>query len=249
MQNLMSSSAETAHMSTFLAELLDGSSEELLPGLAKHVSSKNSLGWPMLRHPLVYSVPYSPIQNRMLNASYEAKRTMLAAAQAIGDLEKFVMLHERPYRLNGLLTGARQMGDLTDETYWRTVGSVWRDSENVHEMWDTWRRVWIGANRGRGIHGREHVMSRSDFEELQAMPDVFEVFHGEESPDRIGMSWTLDQAVARWFAKRFNRNGRLYRGIVRKSDVIAYFTQRGEAEILVPGELVMIEERPASAAF
>ncbi|MCZ8254664.1 MAG: hypothetical protein O9327_03130, partial [Polaromonas sp.] len=190
------------------------------------------------RHPLVYSVPYSPIQNKMLNASYLAKREMLAAAQRDGNLDKFIGLHERPYRLNALITGARRIQDLSDEAYWRAVGFVWRDSENVHELWDTWRRVWVGGNRAAGVRGREHVMSRGDLDALQAMPEVFEVFHGEEHPNRIGMSWTLDHDVAKWFAKRFQARGRVYKGRVRRADVIAYFTQRNEEEILVPGELV-----------
>jgi hypothetical protein len=246
MHSLMSN-PDTAQLSSYLASLLDGSSEELLPGLAKHVSSHDGFGWSMLRHPLVYSVPYSPLQNRMLNASYEAKRSMLADAHAAGDLIKYVYLHERPYRLNALLSGARLIREVTAAAYWDAVGSVWRDSENVHELWDSWRRVWLGANRSHGIQGREHVMSRLDYEALQAMPDVIEIFHGEEHPDRIGMSWTLDEGVARWFAKRFTRAGRLYRGRVRKSDVIAYFTQRGEEEILVAPELVMLDAQPKAA--
>lgn len=53
-----------------------------------------------------------------------------------------------------------------------------------------------------------------------------------------GLSWTIDQSKAEWFARRFAMlthlgQPRLMEGIVKKKDVLAYFNGRKEKEIVV----------------
>jgi hypothetical protein len=51
-----------------------------------------------------------------------------------------------------------------------------------------------------------------------------------------GLAWTLDREVAVWFARRFAMLGgipRVSTAAIRAERVLAYFTARGEAEIVV----------------
>ena len=48
------------------------------------------------------------------------------------------------------------------------------------------------------------------------------------------MSWTLDEEKAKWFATRFDSDMQVvYSTTIQKLDILAYFTERGENEIVV----------------
>jgi len=47
------------------------------------------------------------------------------------------------------------------------------------------------------------------------------------------LSWTIDIEQAEWFARRWDKNGKVYSATVRKEDVLAVFTSRGESELVV----------------
>jgi hypothetical protein len=56
------------------------------------------------------------------------------------------------------------------------------------------------------------------------------------------MSWSTDKTKAEWFAYRFSSmDGRtpfLVEGQVQKTDILAYFTGRGESEVVALPEAV-----------
>jgi hypothetical protein len=216
--------------------------EDLHPELARCVGVAPRLGMPALRHPLIYAVPYFPAQNKMLNAGLALKQKSIAEHYAKAELESLVFLFERPYRLDGLLQALPLIGPLIDDkTYWKVVRRVWTDSENVHENWATWKKVWRGDIERQRLVSRQMATRDEDRAALAAMPDELQVWHGEEHPKRVGMSWTLDRRTAVWFAGRFGKQGgKLYEGVVRRSDVIAYITSRGEEEILVEPDTVKL---------
>lgn len=66
------------------------------------------------------------------------------------------------------------------------------------------------------------------------------VYRGD--PDgNLGMSWTLSKTTARFFAKRYGTgaNPTIFRYVVEhKREVLAYFTGRNEAEIVLNPTLV-----------
>jgi hypothetical protein len=70
------------------------------------------------------------------------------------------------------------------------------------------------------------------------MPDEFPVYRGFIGKRGKGLSWTIDQSKAEWFARRFAMlthlgQPRLMEGIVKKKDVLAYFNGWKEKEIVV----------------
>lgn len=218
--------------------------EELDPELAAYLAESECLGMPALKHPLIFSVPYMPPLNKMLNQGLIQKKKALADCLLSGRLERAVFLHERPYRLNALMEWVGFIGaQVSNRVYWETVRQVWTDSENVHETWDDWLLVWRGDFERQRLCDRRMATNAQDTKALAKMPEALKVWHGEEHPERIGMSWTLSRETAAWFARRFGKKGgKLYEGTVKRSDVIAYMTSRGEEEILVEPTMVMITD-------
>jgi hypothetical protein len=96
---------------------------ELLPELKPYVSLGGSL-----LHPLVKFHCYASIGNAACNDAYLDKVAFLADCRVRRDWEQFVWLYQRPYRLEAFAAIAR---NLSDESYWSLLASLWTDSENL----------------------------------------------------------------------------------------------------------------------
>lgn len=219
---------------------LMGLQEELVPELARCVGD---VGFPVVRHPLVYAVPYFPGTNALLNECLRRKRDAAAKAVADRNFYRYVFLHERPYRLNALLEVA---DELEDDAYWSLVRDVYQDSENVEELAAQWLPL-LASNRP----GRAALMTTEERSSLDALPDVLTVWRGAADKDElaVGYSWSLSRKVANWFAWRTAEKGcrpLLAEGSVRRSDALAYLETRGEEEILVlPDKVTTVRVLPA----
>jgi hypothetical protein len=81
-------------------------------------------------------------------------------------------------------------------------------------------------------------MSEEDIRIFKSLPDEVEVWRGMNDkhckPGLRGISWTLDQDKAIWFANRFPHWGRplVAKAVINKPDVLAYFGERDESEIV-----------------
>lgn len=69
------------------------------------------------------------------------------------------------------------------------------------------------------------------------LPDEIEVYRGQDIEYELGWSWTTNKAVAKKFAKRnacFDApQPIILTGLVKKANIVAFFDQREEDEILV----------------
>ena len=84
------------------------------------------------------------------------------------------------------------------------------------------------------------------------LPKELKIYRGvylnkkDNKYDFLGSSWTLDFEMAKWFAERrgFRENEYplVYSLTVNKEDVLAYFTRREEAEILVDYTKIDLDE-------
>lgn len=207
-----------------LKEILQNK-EELNPELKEHVS-RSEMGLYMLRHPLVYSVPYSEIENHWINKHYQHKKAQIKAALKEKDYNLFVFTHERPYRL-----AAFSVIDnlLSNEQYWKLLGELWVDSENIWQNKSMWKE-YLKSDRPE----RRKIMSDKELAHLLSLPDTFTVYRGYlPRKNKNGLSWTLDKKKAEWFANRFSQKGLVAQRVVKNSDCIAYFSGKGESEILL----------------
>lgn len=215
------------------------STEPLHPDLAPWMEEDGPIG-PMLKHPLVYELLPRP---GIVNARYLAKKERLAEALAEGNWWEYVYLHSRPYRATALAVLKAKVGDrMSTEELAHQIAWVWTDSENIHECHDAWDDLleWMDPE------ARRHLMDEEELAEFDALPERITVYRGCIADlNEDGLSWTLERKTASWFARRFAglREGepRVLVGTVDKADVIAYFTSRNEAEIVVANGEVNIE--------
>jgi hypothetical protein len=199
---------------------------DLHPDLAAYIEEGGH--WPMLRHPLVYHVPYAPQMNAFLNQMYKQKMASVEKAEAEGNWSAYIWWHERPWRLWAFL-GIEQ-GIEDDAEWWELLGTIWEDSENIHQNRGIWEDLFLSPRPSR-----EYLMDEEERAFLVGLPDSFLVYRGcSAAYTWEGLSWTLDKDKALWFAHRFSkREGVVIAGEVKKQDVLAYLGGRGEKEILV----------------
>ena len=112
---------ESAEM---MKQLMGEMSEELIPQLQPYLED-GVLG-KQIRHPLVYQVPLW--SNGSANRMYLQKKAEVKLALKEKEWNRFVFLHERPYRLQAFLEIQDQ---LTDTQYWRLLADSWIDTENA----------------------------------------------------------------------------------------------------------------------
>jgi Fe-S-cluster formation regulator IscX/YfhJ len=202
--------------------------EDLHPDLLPWVSDRD--GIPTLSHPLVQQIFYSPKLNALSNRMYAHKRAGIAAAARDRRWHRYLGLHEKPYRLDAFL----QICDRLDHVeYWSLLGHIWTGSENIYQQRREWQTA-LQADRP----GREHLMNDEDRRTLAGLPDpltVYRGFHHDEG--QHGMSWTMSRERAAWFASRLCRDEdltppRVAQGQLARADALAYFSDRGEQEVL-----------------
>lgn len=198
--------------------------ESLHDDLAEYVERLH--GFLALRHPLVYSIPYHEQMNAYLNAQYEHKQAYVRRSLKERDFERFVFIHERPYRLQAFLVIEK---DLEDERYWKLASSIYQDSENIFQNFQTWKKIWKTDRAGRF-----NTMDEEERKTLEDMPKELTIYRGTKyRSSAYSLSWTIDRDRAVWFARRFRSgNGYLAETIISKTNVLAYLANRNESEIV-----------------
>ncbi len=143
--------------------------------------------------------------------------------------DQYFLLVNRPYRMDALLA----ILDLLDDAeYWRLLRRVWDDAEHLF----IWRRV-IPALLESDRSSRELLMNEQERAYLATLPEIVTVYRGYNRGHRSGWSWTLSEERAGWFARRFwfldKTDPRVAVGTAARGDIIAYFAERQESEIVV----------------
>lgn len=211
--------------------------EDLDIELSQYVEEDHLLGH-VLRHPLVYHVPFFEEASRFANQQLEAKRDLLNEKLNRQDISGAVFLFERPYRIDAFV---EYEGELNDKEYWELLSTLWIDSENIPQNWSVWLDL-ITSDRAE----RRFFMTDEDWDQFDALPQKISVFQGIneslENDHKVNsseeISWSTSREVAEFFAKRFGGKGIVIEKVINKEEVFAYLTARGEQEILIiEGEL------------
>lgn len=86
------------------------------------------------------------------------------------------------------------------------------------------------------------IMNDEEYEYWSNLPDAITLYRGiRRGGIKLGISWTTDIEMARWFQKRFESKegvGSLYRIIAPKECCLCYFNKRGECEIILDIETI-----------
>ncbi len=189
----------------------------------------------MIHHPLLIDHLFDETKCALVNKRYMMKKDRLEEMIAERSWGSVLGLTERPYRINALLD-LMERGLCDDPAeYWKQVGWVWTDSENIYECADDWTYIWE-----QDIGDRHLVMDADDRAVLASLPSVVTIWRGVPNPGtRLGMSWTIDEAKAKWFADRWQGNGSVVEKTIKRENIIAYFSNRSESEVVIfPDDLL-----------
>lgn len=179
----------------------------------------------MLKHPLVFQLGIdAPTIVETVNEHYEAKKQALKDAAKEGNWFRFVILHERPYRIEAL-----EMVPRSAEDYWTLVRDAWMDTEFPSQMMDNWIDILDHPDAHQMMDDEERAV-------FDALPDLITVFRGYEGEGEDGLSWTLSRERAEWFAARWqgiHGEPQVVERLVPKTRVVAYLNGRSEQEVIV----------------
>ena len=209
-----------------MAQVVAEHSEPLHPDLLPYLETSRG-EWEMLRHPLVYQVPFR--SNGSANAQYAEKLKALKEAVGSWKWSEYVFLHERPYRVAAFKDIQKQLGDAT---YWQLLTQIWVDTENQYAYLKDWKKL-LASDRG----DRHDMMNDEDRQALRSLPDEVTIYRGcQKGLNENGLSWTLDKSKAEFFANRFGKKGIILERKIPKSEIVALLTVRGETEIIWEGK-------------
>lgn len=128
--------------------------------------------------------------------------------------------------------------DLEGELYWFALKETYDCCDNTYQF----RHLIKEAFRREEPH-RETLMSKKERNYLEKLPDTFTIYRGmtvkEYESGDFGVSWSLKESVARFFVEKYMRNfdtknlpKTVHQLTIKKKDVIAYFGERKEFEII-----------------
>lgn len=193
----------------------------------------------MVRNRFVQDIYMGPAMHGLLNARYLSVRAAADKAWDANEFEKYIMLHEKPYRLDAI----HEVADfVTGEKLAELVGAHWVHSENIWEQQGEWAALWIEA-RDKGH--LEHAMDEEERKALDALPGTVNVYRGFNRPGRdAGLSWTINREQAEWFARRYGDEEfgpHVAEGTAQRESILAHFNVRSEDEVVILPEDVTIE--------
>ncbi len=160
------------------------------------------------------------------------------------DVFRIDALLNNPYRLT-FLKFAKQ--EISREDFSSLLSSAWIRSENPNQ--DT------NVSKGELVEmfkeaDKTVLMDEEDRAVLDRLGDRVTIYRGVtpyNEKNVKALSWTLSEGKAEWFATRFGEEGTVYKAEIDKTHILAYFSGRGEAEIVVEPrylENIQIRESP-----
>lgn len=183
-------------------------------------------GFNSIRHPLVYSMMHNEMLNALVNRQLIEKKERVAEALAEKDYGRYVFIHEKPYRFDAFY---RIKDQLQDKQYWEILGDIWINSENIWQNKKGWRELLKSTRPFR-----ELMMSKGDRKKHKELPEFITAYRGYiAGKNKTGFSYSLSIDKARWFSKRYGKEGKVATVFVAKKRVISYMDDRGEKELII----------------
>lgn len=210
--------------------------ENLHPDLEKFKDTVANM--PSIRHPLLYSIPHFDQMNAYVNYRYAFLKEQLQKALESNDIFRIVHMYERPYRLNAFIEHVKN--DCSPKNYWKMVGELYTDCENIYQNVDEWENVLFNESPKLNLRA---FMQAENYKLYKALPDQLTIYRGTKDDYWQGFSWTLDKEKAKWFALRWKmaeEHGFVTEAQVNKSFILGHFAGRGESEIVTHYEYVNV---------
>lgn len=144
--------------------------------------------------------------------------------------DRIFLLLTKPYRLVFLKYAEPY---LSQKDYSQILCDVWIQTEAPHSdpNFSTSDLVKLFKKADPAF-----LMKEDEYECFEGLDDTLTVYRGvtPHNADNLkGLSWTLNPKTAEWFANRFGEDGTVYEAQIAKAHIYAYFSSRGESEIIV----------------
>ena len=206
---------------------------KLDPELQDYYTGTSSfLGFPTLKHPLVYQVPYleSYTSVALANQSLKWKKEKLQEYIDAEDYSGMVMVHEKAHRASAFFNYVFDEAPPLEAA--RLLLEIYVNTENYYQNKDMWG-VMIDSLRDelREVVDEDDKTAWDEYIEKGEPITVYRGVRGERYFN--GHSWTVDEEKAIWFAKRFGGSGQVCEGKVDPQDILICLVNWGESELVV----------------
>lgn len=156
------------------------------------------------------------------------RQNIVQTIDAVTNYQQFIHIVRAPY-LPEFFKFTHHFLSLND--YSSFLGSMWTIVEfpNVDDNIPPQEFVRIFRMADKSL-----LMNDEERRLYLALPDEMTVYRGIRGRGSLkALSWTTDIEQAEWFAKRWDKKGKVYSAMIRKEDVLSMFTSRGESEVVV----------------
>ena len=160
-------------------------------------------------------------------------------SKLINELDQLMLMSNSFTRMPNYFRYVIKMGkEIDPKIYWEYLGEAYVGSDGNHKGMPIIKQMFL-----KDLPFREHLMTPEEREYLAALPEEITIYRGcsvlESEGKYHGISWSLNEAKAKFFAfeeirNRYRKNQRntVIQKTVSKSDVVAYFNRREEEEII-----------------
>lgn len=174
--------------------------------------------------------PYDIVHDRKaLKKARAIKKAQIKDCNTVTDV---MWVIRKPYRLSFL----KEIKEYLDnKEFSKLLGEIWMDVENPNEDdigIETFLEWFAEADK-------EFLMNDEEKKTYDSLPDEVKLYRGVgKNGNPEGLSWTLSEEKAQWFAERFQMlggKGYVLTAVARKSNILAYFSRREEDEVIIDG--------------
>jgi hypothetical protein len=212
--------------------------EDLHPELEACLSFHEDLGVMILNHKFVISPMHSPVMNKISNRQFLAKQKATEEAMKEGDLYLYVVLHEKPYRMEAIMEWFEIHGAVED--LYEVVLDEWTTSENIWQNQGRWVMLLKKCGKERAFN----FMTKEERRKFQSLTGST-VYRGCSPRNRKGLSWTTDLDKAVWFSRRLGpESPEVWSLELEEGDAFIFLNGRRESEVVLnPYRWRKIQER------
>jgi hypothetical protein len=122
---------------------------------------------------------------------------------------------------------SKHCDSLTDYNYWFILSTLWV-SYSGHSDLNLWKRLFGSDRPRRGIS----IMKPSERKAFRRLPYFITVYRAHRRSESDWIAYTTDKQTAFRFARE-RRINEIAEYVLKKRDVIGYFSRRGESEIIM----------------
>ena len=191
---------------------------------------------PLVYHPVFTTWIYATEKGKVVDMStdLEGKAEIIAdfveKINSAEDVARIMHLLRTPYWLMFLRDIKKY---ISKSTFSKLLSEAYISSENPNDDPDVpvdMLEMWFQEA------DKKQLMEPEEYAVYQKLPDALTVYRGV-GVGRVedGLSWTQHKLGAIWFSNRFNKEdeqGIVLEAHIGKEDVLAYFSRRGEEEIV-----------------